>query len=262
MFEFVRQFLTPCPRAIKAMGFPAEISGIEGRYRRCREHWAEHVERTRSVVLRGAERAEQRRKAIILGGGLLHDVPIEPLSKMFREVILVDVIHPSASRRATSHLPNVTRIEADVTDTLSEAYRVAWDVDKELPRREPTLFLDDPEVDFTASVNLLSQLPCMPTTYLNRQGAHPQHKVDEYARELIRAHFGYLKRQRGKVTLVTDLERLKINLMGQVVERRDLLLGIPWPTRGEEWEWKLAPCPEADKSHHYYRRVIGIADWK
>jgi hypothetical protein len=102
----------------------------------------------------------------------------------------------------------------------------------------------------------------MPTTYLNRQGAHPQHKVDEYARELIRAHFGYLNRQRGKVTLVTDLERIKINLMGQVVERRDLLLGIPWPTRGEEWEWKLAPCPEADKAHHYYRRVIGIADWK
>ena len=86
--------------------------------------------------------------------------------------------------------------------------------------------------------------------------------IDEYGRDLIRAHLGYLLRLPGKVTLVTDFERLKINLMGQVVERRDLFLGVPRPTHGEEWEWRLAPCPEADRSHHYYRRVIGIADWK
>jgi hypothetical protein len=244
------------------MGFPAEISGIQGRYRRCREHWAEHIERTRSVILRGAERAENRRKAIILGAGLLHDIPLAELSAMFREVVLVDLMHPLSSRWATSHLHNVHRVTADVTETLAEAYRVAWDADKPLPRSEPTLFLDDPEVDFTASVNLLSQLPCMPMTYLNRQGAHSPDKVDEYARDLIRGHFGYLNRQRGKVALITDVERLKITMMGQIVERRDLLLGVPWPTRGEEWEWKLAPCPEADPSHHYFRRVMGIHDWK
>ena len=99
-------------------------------------------------------------------------------------------------------------------------------------------------------------------TYLNNQAAHPPHKVEDFARELIRGHFGYLARHLGKVTLVTDLERLKINMLGQVVERRDLLFGIPWPTRGEEWEWKLAPCPEADRHHHYFRRVIGVHDWK
>jgi hypothetical protein len=262
LFESLRDLLTPYPRAVKAMGFPAEVAGIEGRYQRCRAQWAEHVERTRSVVLRGAERAEQRRKAVILGGGLVHDLPLEQLAGMFREVILVDLIHSSASRWATSQLRNVNRVVADITEALDAAYRVAWDADQPLPKSEPTLFLDDPEVDFTASVNLLSQLPCMPMTYLNKQGAHPPHKVEEFARELIRGHFGYLSRQRGNVTLVTDVERLKINMLGQIVERRDLFFGIPWPNRSEEWEWKLAPCPEADRSHHYYRRVLGIHDWK
>jgi hypothetical protein len=239
--------LAPYPRAIKALGFPVEVAGIQGRYQRCQGVWAEHLEKSRSVILRGAERAERRRKAVVLGGGLLHDVPL---------------IHPFTSRWATRKLSNVRRVEADVTGTIERAYAVAWDAHLPLPKSEPTLYLDDPDVDFTASANLLSQLPCMPMAYLQRQNVHPQEKIDEYARDLIRAHLAYLDRLPGRVALVTDFERLKITLLGQVVERRDLFFGVPWPTRGEEWEWKLAPCPEADKSHHYYRRVIGIADWK
>ena len=254
--------LAPYPRAVAALGFPAEVAGIQGRYRRCREHWADHIERTRAVILDGARRAEQKRKAIILGGGLQHDVPLEELAGMFREVVLVDLIHPFASRWATRKLPNVKRVEADVTGTIARVHAVAWDADEPLPRSEPALYLDDPEVDFTASVNLLSQLPCMPMAYLQKQNVHSREKIDEYARDVIRSHLAYLDRLPGRVTLVTDFERLKIDLMGRVVERRDLFFGVPWPTRGEEWEWRLAPCPEADRSHHYYRRVIGIPDWK
>jgi hypothetical protein len=254
--------LAPYPRAVKALGFPAEVAGIQGRYQRCKYYWAPHLERSRAVVLEGAKRAELRRKAVILGGGLLHDVPLDELSAMFREVVLVDLIHPFTSRWATRKLANVKRVEADITGTLARAYAVAWDADEPLPKSEPTLYLDDPEVDFTASVNLLSQLPCMPVAYLEKQHVHPQEKIDAYARQLVQAHLSYIDRLPGRVALVTDFERLKINMLGQIVERRDLFFGVPWPTRGEEWEWKLAPCPEADPKHHYYRRVIGISDWK
>jgi hypothetical protein len=247
---------------VAALGFPAEVAGLQGRYRRCREQWANHVERSRAVILDGAKRTEQKRKAVVLGGGLQHDVPLDELAAMFREVVLVDLIHPFASRWATRKLSNVKRVEADITGTIARVHAVAWDADDPLPKSEPTLYLDDPEVDFTASVNLLSQLPCMPVAYLQNQNVHRQEKIDEYARDVIRSHLAYLDRLPGRVTLVTDFERLKINLMGQVVERRDLFFGVPWPTRGEEWEWRLAPCPEADRSHHYYRRVIGIPDWK
>lgn len=254
--------LLPYPPAVRAMGFPAEVAGIRGRYRRCRAHWAGHLERSRSVILRGARRAEQRRKAIVLGGGLLHDVPLAELAGMFREVVLVDLIHPLASRWQTRKLKNVRRVATDITGTLDAAYRVAWDGDEPLPRFEPTLFLNDPAVDFTASVNLLSQLPCMPMAYLQAQHVHSAEKIEEYARDLIRAHVAYLDQMPGRVALVTDFERLKITLLGQVVERRDLFFGVKLPKWGEEWEWRLAPCPEADRSHHFDRRVVGIPDWK
>jgi hypothetical protein len=260
--ELIRHLLTPYPRAVKAMGFPAEVRGIRARYRRRRADWADHLSRSRSVILRGAERSEQRRKAVILGGGLLHDVPLAELAGMFRDVVLVDLVHPLASRWATRRLRNVRRLSGDITGTVAAAYRDAWDADKPLPESQPTLFLDDPEVDFTASVNVASQLPCMPMSYLTSQGVHSQEKITEYARDLIQAHLAYLGRLPGRVALVTDVERQKITRTGEVVERRDLFFGVPWPGRGEEWEWKLAPCPEADPAHHYFRRVVGVPDWK
>ena len=87
-------------------------------------------------------------------------------------------------------------------------------------------------------------------------------KIEEYARDLIRAHLAYLDRLPGRAALVTDFERLKITRHDAVVERRDLFFGVKLPKWGEEWEWRLAPCPEADPNHHYYRRVVGIPDWK
>src|SRR5215212_3436192 len=102
--ELIRHSITPYARSVKAMGFPKEIAGIAGRYQRCREYWANHLEKSRATILCGAERAEQRRKAVILGGGLLHDVPLAELSAMFREVILVDLIHPFNSCWHTRHL--------------------------------------------------------------------------------------------------------------------------------------------------------------
>ena len=225
--DLVRHVFTPYPRAVKAMGFPAEVAGIRRRYRRRQADWREHLEKSRVSRLARSRRAENRRKAVILGGGLLHDVPLAELTAMFREVHLVDLIHPLASRWQTRRLRNIWHLTADVTATIADAYRVAWDADKPLPKSAPGLFLDDPDVDFTASVNLLSQLPCMPMAYLSRQGVHSKESIDEYARDLIRAHLAYLDRMPGRVALVTDFERLKITPAGQIVERTRSLLRCP-----------------------------------
>lgn len=244
------------------MGFIQEISGIQGRYRRVKDAWASHVDHCLQTIRQGMALTPQRRKAVILGAGLMHDVPIAELCQQFREVILVDIFHPFSSRWKTRKFANLRRVSADITNTVDQAYRVAWDHDEPLPASKPDLFLNDPELDFTASVNLLSQLPCMPMTYLQYQRVHSTEKVLDYVRNLLSTHMAYLRQLPGVVTLITDIERLKYNLMNQLVERKDLFFGIPPPTGGTEWEWRLAPCPEADERHHFYRRVIGIPDWK
>ncbi|WP_020476348.1 hypothetical protein [Zavarzinella formosa] len=255
--------LTTFPHAsTKAMGYVREISGIRRRYLRVRLQWASHVEHCQEIIRQGMDRATQHRKAVILGAGLMHDIPLDDLCRQFREVILADIYHPFASRWETRRYPNLRRVTFDITNTVANAYRVAWDRDEPLPVALPTLFLDDPEVDFTASVNLLSQLPCMPMTYLQHQHVHSQEKILAYVRHLLTAHMEYLRQLPGVVTLITDVRRLKYTLMNKLVESRDLFFDVPPPSGGQEWEWRLAPCPEADDRHHYFRHVVGIADWK
>jgi hypothetical protein len=262
LLELCEYLLTPSPRSVRAMGFFKEAIGIRSRFRRCRRDWQKHLDHCREIILRGVKRCEQRRKAVVLGAGLLHDVPLREIAESFREVVLVDIVHPFFSRWRTWKYKNVRRFRADVTNTVENLFWVADEPDKPLPLSQPTLFLDDPEVDFTISVNLLSQLPCMPQSYLAWYRAHPQDKRDDYARDVIAAHMNYLSKLPGRVTLITDVERHKIDMSGKIVEVKDLLFGLKLPKAGEEWEWKLAPRPEADFDHHYYRKVVGISDWK
>lgn len=206
------------------------------------------------------QHCEQRRKALILGAGLLHDVPLDELAATFEQVLLVDVVHPLMSR--VKRTRNVERVTADITNTLTELYRVSDEPEKPLPSSQPDLFLNDPQIDFTVSLNLLSQLPCMPLAYLARYRAHKAAATKAYARDVIQAHLDYLTKLSGRVVLITDIERLKIDAQRRVVERKDLLFGLTLPRRGKEWEWRLAPCPEADPTHDFFRRVVGIPDWK
>jgi hypothetical protein len=256
--DWIDTLTTRTPRPVRAMGYWKEVRGIRARYDRVASHWATHVANTKATILDGVGHCRQFRKAVILGGGLLHDVPLEELAATFHEVILVDLVHPRSSRRATAHLTNVTRVAADISGTIDRVYAISDDPSHPLPETVPTLFLDDPEIDYTASVNLLSQLPCMPMTYLHRRGGHATELIREYARGLIRSHITYLKSLPGIVTLVTDFERLKRTPMNSTVETRDLFFGERLPMWGQEWDWRLAPCPEADPRHHYDRRVVGI----
>ena len=257
-FTILERLLTRCPRSVRAMGYLKEAIAIRARYRRVKNHWRSHIDRCRSVILGAMEECPSHRKAVVLGGGLLHDVPLAELAARFREVILVDIVHPIFSRWTTRKWKNVRRVTADITNTVEDLYWVSDEPEKPLPKSIPTLFLDDEEVDFTVSINILSQLPCMPLDYLAYQRAHPSRERDDYARDVIQAHLDYLERLPGRVVLITDVERLKIDMLRRVVERKDLLFGLKLPMAGEEWEWQLAPCPEADRKHHYYRRVVGI----
>jgi hypothetical protein len=247
------------------MGYLREAMGIQRRYRRRRHDWREHIEHCRALILRGMAHCGQRRKAVVLGAGLLHDVPLAELSAAFQQVLLVDIVHPFSSRWRGRRFTNVTRVAADITNTIADLYRVADEPDLALPLSRPDLFSGDADVDFTVSINLLSQLPCMPMNYLARFKAHTAEAIDAYARDVMQAHLDYLGRLHGHVVLISDVERLKIDMMRRVVERRDLLFGLKLPRPGEvgeAWEWKLAPCPEADRRHHYFRRVVGIERFK
>ena len=261
--EWLEGWLTPCPRPYRALGYLHELLGIRRRHRRWRRAWAAHCQRSRELLLRAADRCPTQRKAVVFGSGWLYDVPLAELAARFREVVLVDVIHPRATRRAAAHLGNVTLLQADITGTAEAVWRVARCPGLPLPQAPaPELFVADAEVDLAASVNLLSQLPCMPEEYLLRRGTHSREAVADYARAVVTAHLDYLRRLPGVVAVVADVESLVVEITGKVRSRASTLWGVPFPWRGQEWTWPLVPVQPTFRVEGYHLRVIGVEDVK
>ncbi len=77
--EWFRHLTTPCPRPLRDMGYLKELIAMDARHRRCREAWVSHLEACKNVILDAAldvTRGVPRRKAVVLGSGLLLDIPI------------------------------------------------------------------------------------------------------------------------------------------------------------------------------------------
>lgn len=261
LLDFLEYLTTPCSWRARSMGFLTSSLKVQARYRRCRRAWEPHLAQTRRVILDAAARCVERRKAVILGAGLLHDIPLRELSAMFREVTLVDIVFPWRSRLAAARFQNVRCIEADVTQTIKALPRARRDPSLPLPRSEPTLFLDDPALDFTASVNLLSQLPVFPKRYLQRTHPHDSPAVETWSHHLQSTHLSYLHRLPGHATLITDTEGMRRDRNGAIVEKWDNLHGLTLPTPDANWEWNLAPAPESDPELDHVVRVAAFYGW-
>ena len=153
-----------------------------------------------------------------------------------------------------------TLLSADVSAVVEAAHRVAKAAGEPLPRSVPQLLLGDGDVDLVASVNLLSQLPCMPVGYLRRAGVHNQAAIDAFARDLIRAHLDYLRQLPGIVTLIADYESLTLNRNGEVLKKTSTVYDVPLPAQGEEWVWRLVPLARRPPYHSEWLKVAGIVD--
>jgi hypothetical protein len=257
--QAIEYLATPCSRPLRGMGYLRELMAIRGRAWRCWSAWKPHLEKSKSVIRAAMEHCRERRKAVILGSGMLYDVPVDELSESFREVLLVDIVHPLKNWLPSIRHKNLRCVTADVTGRAEEVFRVAKLTGTTLPRTEPSLLLDDPEVDLVVSLNLLSQLPVIPTTYLERVGVHPPEAIQAFTQHLIASHLAYLQRFECTVALITDVEKLTLNRAGTIIGKSSLLRGLELPCDGESWIWQLAPCPEAARDYSYHRRVVGIS---
>jgi hypothetical protein len=258
--RWLESLLTPCPRHLRAMGYLRELLDIKAGLRRWGWAWEPHFERTRGILRQALALCPQRRRAVILGSGWLNDVPLDELAAAFREVVLVDLVHPLRTRWRVRQQRNVRLVATDLTGTLAEVYRVADDPRAPLPRVRPELYCDDPEVDLVASVNILSQLPWLPAEYLLRRGEHANAAIFDFAQDVVRAHLDYLRRLPGVVALIADTSCLTVTTAGAIVRRTSTVYGVEVPWDGERWIWRLVPRKRAWPHHGLHREVVGVPD--
>lgn len=236
----------------RARAFLRSSEQVRARYLRCRSAWELHLVKTQRAIERGILRCLVHRTAFILGGGMLHDVPLDTLASSFERVILVDVVHLWRSVLAARKFPNVTQVCVDLS-----GFMPAHEGDG--PSVEiPTGLLALGPADFVVSLNLMSQLAVVPRLEAGSQG--DSETLDALGRSMVANHLATLNCVGGEVTLITDIERWEIFPDGRKRSMGDILFGVnPGPFE-EEWLWTIAPIPEASAEYHVTHRV-GVRHW-
>jgi len=256
--EAYEYLTTPCPPLARRYGYLAEMVALGARYRRQKTAWAPHLAACRRFVTDAMARVPKGGRAMVAGSGLLLEVPLRELAGHFGEVVLVDVIHTRAVRRAARQWPNV-RLEAlDVSGAL-EPLAAALAASRPLPIPTPPA-LPGERFAFAVSCNLLSQLPLMPLEAIERGApAMPNAVRGAFAHSLARDHLAWLARSAEKSALFTDTESLWLE-GERVIEREDSLWGLVPPAPDRSWTWVIAPAPEEDRKRDLHHTVGGWFD--
>lgn len=218
---------------------------------RCAKDWAAHEENCRAFIRETIDGMKQRRTVVVLGSGLLRDVPAEALAEKFDTVVLVDLVHLAGVRAwlKAKRFKNVRLISRDLSgfDDVVAGRSV-----------EPLAFLRQvPYLDLVISANILSQIGVGAKRRLERGSAA---RRDEIPQALIRAHLDGLAALTCKTVLLTDTGYRVTDRQGNVLEEADLLCGVPAPPPKRAWTWPVAPYGELGRHCQAVHEVIAVQD--
>lgn len=226
-------------------GFVRGSVNLWSRARRCASDWAEHERHCHDAVRAEVAGLRQRRTVVVLGSGLLRDVPVEELSRQFDTVVLVDLVHLASVRlwlRAKG-FKNVRLIERDIS---------GFDAVVAGKEPEPLAFLRQvPYLDLVVSANVLSQIGIGAGRKSEAAGL-PQSVVPR----LIAAHLEGLSALPAYVCLLTDIGFRVVDRTGKLHQEVDLLHGIAPPAETARWSWPVIPTGEASRDYQVVHTVI------
>ena len=249
-------------RFARKLGYVYEAIALQARYQRCAYWWQPHYARCQAEILKAASQVEEGGRVLIVGAGLLHDIPLEALLERFERVDLVDLVFLRSARRQIRRLNRryrrtggqIRRLEVDVTGQLDKLLQ--GDLSVEVPS-----WGWDEGYDLVVSLNLITQLPLLPTRYLLRQGV-AEEDVDRFGHDLIEAHLAWLRGfEEARVCLIADQHIDEMDRQGRLVERvDDPWWGVMHPPVQAHWQWEALPLREGRcrrRVHH-----VGASHWQ
>lgn len=244
--EALEYLITPCPQPYRRLGYLRELIATEARYRRCRDSWQSHLANCQQTINAAAAQASGRELAIVLGGGMLHDIPLDDLAAIFNRIVLVDVCFARTTLKTVNRLPNVETRFLDLTgltDAIANWSGRPIDDAKVLERNQADMsFVHD--ADLVISANVLPQLPLIPIARLHERSAFANDTVaGGLGQAIVRDHLDMLDACRGTVCLISETARMTTN-RDTVLERDDALFGVTLPQAQRTWDWAIAPRPE------------------
>jgi hypothetical protein len=257
--ELFTYLTTRCPQYVRHMDYLYEAIAMRGRYKRNRAAWQPHLENSRRFILSAVDKSKDRNKVVVLGAGLLLDVPLEELSSLFREVALVDIVFLPEVRKSVKRFSNVTLVQHDVTIMAEQLYSNILHGIRDLPVSMPNVAAIDKHTDLVISLNIMSQLWVMPREYaLKKLPRLDEEVVDDWCKQIVEAHYTYLRSLACAVCLVADHEYVKRDREGIMVSQGSTVFGVALPAPEASWTWNIAPRNEESQ---YASKELLVGAW-
>lgn len=256
--EFVRYLTTFAPERTRKFGYLKRLIALEFRARRCATAWDNHQRSCRNLITKAVDLCEKHDMVLVLGSGLLLEVPLKLLASRFERVLLVDIFHmPQVRREAKKHF-NVKLLTGDITGVFQaiKEGRPPGGHNPAPPARIPHL----KEADLVISCNCLTQLAGPFTEYFEKTRGFSDLDSDKLAYQIMEQHCKAVAVDAtGVGVIITDVERIAMQ-DDKMVSRTDLLKALKLPPtstliHNEEWDWLIAPHPEEHPSHDYIHVV-------
>jgi uncharacterized UPF0146 family protein len=258
--ELFTSITTSCPQYVRHMDYLSEIIAMKGRSRRNREAWQPHLDHSRQFVLSAAEKCRNLNRVVILGAGLLLDVPLKELSSMFKEVVLVDVVLLPEVQKKIRRYENVKFVQHDVTNAAQKLHENVLYGLRELPLAAAPLVMDiDESTGLVVSLNILSQLWVIPRTYaLKKLRGLDEELLVNWCRQFVESHYAYLRSLTCSVALIADHAFAKRDKQGDIVSQGSTIYDIELPEPDTSWTWQIAPMAEESQ---YLSKELTVGAW-
>jgi hypothetical protein len=258
--EFIRYLTTLAPERVRKFGYLKSLIALEFRAKRCEAAWAEHQRNCKNFITKAADLCAQQKICVVLGSGLLLEVPLKALSERFERVILVDIFHmPQAAREAKKFF-NVKTLAGDITGVF-KAIKERRPPGPNQPA-PPPLIPHLKDADLIISCNCLTALAGPFNKYFEENRGFSDLDSDKVAYQIMDRHAKAIAEEAtGIGVIITETDRFAMQ-GDHIVTRTDLLKALKLPltatiVHNEEWDWLAAPHPEDHPTHDYVHTVVG-----
>ena len=257
--ELFRYWTTFAPERVRKHGYVKRLIAQEFRFKRNEHAWAEHNLNCCTFIVEAADKCPRHKIAVVLGSGLLLDVPLRSLAERFERVYLVDMFHmPKVRAQAKKHF-NVKLMYGDITGIFAMMQEGDYPGGS-IPPPEPRIpHLND--ADLIVSANCLTHLAPPFCKHLEDTRHLTEFDQDKLTLQIMEAHVEAIANAPTAVgAIITETERFVL-ARNRVVSRKNLIPGLTFPSTATlshnlEWQWLYGPAGEDHPTQDVEHTVV------
>lgn len=245
----IRELLTyiterPCLNEARSFGHLVESISLLSREARCKKAWLPHRTQCKEFITQHLKEARHFESVLVLGSGPLHEIPIDELSKKFKKVVLVDIVHLTSTKKSVEHLKNIEFVEHEISEIENLLKN-----EKKLIEKIPTSFILE-NWGLVLSINIMSQLPIHLNSYIKKRlkNKFAETEIESYLQNVTKNHLLYLQSFHCPVILISDIETTYYDKKETLLQTDVNYTHLNLPKPLKEWSWNVAPIPEFDKN--------------